>query len=215
MHWLTCFLLFCFVLLFHKYSFCQVSPNDSPTSYYRNLIDSLHHPDSLYVYEVNSGWGRGIAYFVSYKSGKPGCGYYLAHNFLYRQLAPRNLMPKDSQNVERVITIKNKGVKEMDYLVQKINQLNIFNLPNDEKFQNECGTYSISDGADYQLWKTIGKSVKQKSYYEIYNYSKSCPYKIYYERFIRLDSLFKKFFPSEKIIIHNAIKEFKKSRTKH
>lgn len=191
----------------HKNSFCQNSSRFNPSFYYHEMVDSLKNPDSLYVYEVNSTWGRGIAFFIYFKKTTTKCGYYLNKNFLSGTLLPRNLVSGTEKITDRMV-ILNRTVDSIEALKNAIESLHIFSLPEDQKFQNECGTSAITDGANYQLYKMGRGKNSFKSYYEIYS-AKDCAFNKYYDGFIQLDHLFNQFFPSDKTIIKNLIEEYK------
>jgi hypothetical protein len=202
---------FVILLLGFKSSYSQIFFRNQPKKYYESLINNLNNPDSLYVYEISSSWGSGVAYFISFKKNTAKTGYYFSNNFLYKMLAPRKLMPSDSFNLIFRIEYNNVCYKKIN---KTIGNLKIFELPNDYNIKDTCLKDFISDGGDYQLSKITKDTFVHKSYYEIYEYARLCPHIKEYQKFIELDKLFQNYFNKSKDISHNIISEYRKRQGK-
>lgn len=189
----------------------QIYLKNNPNKYYETLIKTLSNPDSLYVYEVNSSWGSGIACFISFKNSIIKSGYYLNSNFIYRQLAPRNIMPPDSLNVFRIIYSNPDNIKK---LLSEIGHLQIFKLRNEENIKDKCTKDFITDGNYYQFSKMINHTYLSKNYYEIYEYAKLCPTIKEYKSFVKLDKLFQQHFNESQLILKNLISEYSERNKK-
>ncbi|GAC1387471.1 MAG: hypothetical protein NVSMB45_17260 [Ginsengibacter sp.] len=196
----------CFILYINL-SYSQTAFRNNPKKYYETLFKNLNS-DSLYVYEVNSSWGSGIAYFISFEKCQVSSGYYLNNNFTYKQLSGRRLLPVDSSNSIFKIIYDNKI--DTKKLILFIDKLKIFNLPYDYSLKDKCIKDFISDGSNFQLSKLTKDTFYYKSYYEIYEYAKLCPHLKEYKKFVELDKLFQSYFNKSKIISQNLIEEYRK-----
>jgi len=199
-------IFFILSLLSLKVSYSQIIFRNQPQKYYEILINNMNHPDSLYIYEVNSSWGSGVAYFLSFKNSCLRTGYYLNNNFINRILASRGLLPSDSlNNIFRVIETKIPDNNKQ--IIGAINS--IFLLPDEANIKNTCFKDFIADGSEYQFSKITMDTSFFKSYYEIYEYAKLCPNLKEYKYLIGVNSLLNKSFPHSREIVDNLIIEYR------
>ena len=198
--------MFIFFLCFSM-SYSQIFLRDQPKKYYKTLIDNLKS-DSIFLYEINSSWGSGIAYFIAFKKNAIKSGYYFSNNLLTKILESRKLLPADSSStIFKIIYDKKIDAKK---IILSLSKLKIFTLPNDNNLKGKCLKDIISDGSNFQLSKITKDTFYYKSYYEIYEYAKLCPHINEYKKFIELDKLFHNNFNKSKIILQNLIDEYRK-----
>lgn len=177
------------VFIFSK-TYPQIAPDDTLKTYYKTLISKLCDPDTLYVYELNSNWGSGMAYFVSRKNNKSINGYWINEKYSWNELMPRGILPKDSSSgITRIIidtTINGSEIEERIY------KNKIFEMRDEYQIKEKCGNENVYDGLNYQLTFLTNKVGISKSYYEIYE--ENCASIKEYTVFISLDKLFQKQF---------------------
>lgn len=196
--------------LFILCSFTLHAQIREPKAYYKPLVKQLSKPDSLYIYEVNSNRGSGIAFFVAFKNSQSICGYWLNKNFTQRQLMPRNLLPKDSlSGFERLIT---DGTIVPDSLLSFIRSNDILHLSTDDN--NGCKIKdNIDDESYFNIVRVTGDTVLAKSEYAIYSYGDQCPQMRSYQLLQVTDKLFGFYFPKYEMIITALLNEYRSRRT--
>ena len=174
---------------------------------YRHLFFQLK-PDSLFIYETYTTWGRGPIYFISFRKGEIRKGYLLTKQYLTNLLMPRFLLPKESTLTERIEYIDSSEVHQ---LLTKISIEKLRQLPNVVDCNAREGD---TDGLHYSFTMFSENCSWSKSYYDIYYYLKQCPNSDVLLTFAKIDSLFNSHFPHRDSIAKNIILEYRDKKAK-